>query len=527
MTLAALKRIPSPPRDCLCINDPLSPCYLVHRCTPWTPKLQNLEQQELNPFTSGQAIVTDGTREIRSMGLSSIWTALVGSRVKEITPHRPFSFEQQEAHATELATPRGHHASPYGNHAAAFSEAAISQPTITREEKQAKRRRRGFSLSATKSDGDLRKRKSWFGAKPAADDAPAVPALPPLRPADSSLRWNETHATPAPKLSRPGTAVTVDDQVPWRRPATPEAAHAEQRKSRRLSLGKALLSSRKRSKSTVSQAPPTPVMAKRQSVLGGHRDMAPPVPALPASATELIDPSTGVVPSLEASFDKRRSRRMSFSRTFSRESRKSTASMKSQRGTWWQSSNPDGDEAPPPVPSVPSLTGDDGTATPDSTIGLAASPDHSNFVPGRSDFGEMPVRTVTRGTSIKQPRPVSGVSLSSRKSYKPTNAANGFLKSTTSRSSRRHSLLDDGDGGMICLSDEQQKEWDKLKHLMVTLEARQASPPASVSTDVASLDEESGVLGMLREYEDEENKRHRRMYSNADALAQLEFGTAR
>ncbi|KAK3066914.1 hypothetical protein LTR53_016533, partial [Teratosphaeriaceae sp. CCFEE 6253] len=66
-----------------------------------------------------------------------------------------------------------------------------------------------------------------------------------------------------------------------------------------------------------------------------------------------------------------------------------------------------------------------------------------------------------------------------------------------------------------------------LKHLMVTLEARQASPAASVSTDVASLDEESGVLGMLREYEEEENKRHRRMYSNADALAQLEFGTAR
>jgi len=36
-----------------------------------------------------------------------------------------------------------------------------------------------------------------------------------------------------------------------------------------------------------------------------------------------------------------------------------------------------------------------------------------------------------------------------------------------------------------------------------------------------------GVVGMLRELEDDEDEDDRRMFSNAQALAALEFGTAR
>ncbi|KAK3637963.1 hypothetical protein LTR56_013363 [Elasticomyces elasticus] len=453
------------------------------------------------------------------MGFSSIWTALIGSRVKEITPHRPFSFEQQEAAAVE------EHASAfYTHHAAAFSEAVLNPPVGTQDDKKAKRRSRGFSLSKTKSEGDLKRRKSWFGGKPAAEDAPPMPALPVLRSTGSGLGWYEQGAAAEPQPTRPGTALTTDDPITWSRPVTPEAPQVEKRKSRRLSLGRALMSSRKRSKTTTSQAPPTPKLEKRQSVLGGHRDMA--VPSVPTYATELINPDHGDEPLLESSFQQRKSQRISSNRGFNGERRKSAASARSQRGSWWQSSNPEDGDAPPPVPHVPSLSWDDGSATPESSIAFTASPDNSDFI-DQSVFADSPVRTVTRGTSIKHPRPVSGVSLSSRRSYKPQHAASGFLKSTSDRSSRRHSLLDDGDGGMICLSDEQQREWDKLKNLMITLEGRQDSSPVYKSSEVVSLAEDNGVMGMLRAYEQEEDKKHRRMFSNSEALAALEFGTAR
>ncbi|TKA83532.1 hypothetical protein B0A55_00512 [Friedmanniomyces simplex] len=470
------------------------------------------------------------------MGLSSMWTALVGPRIKEITPHRPFSFEQQQ----EAAAIDAHASAFYSHHAAAFSEAVLRPPPTAQEDKATKRRSRGFSLSKTKSEGNLRKRKSWFGGKPAAEDAPAVPALPVLRSTGSGLGWIEQDAVPAAEPTRPGTALTTDDQISWSRPATPEAPPVEKRKSRRLSLGRALKGSRKPSKSTAPPVPQTPKLQKRQSVLGGHRDMTVPAPTIPAFSTELINPSPSDAQSTGNSFEKRKSQRVSLSRAFTRERSKSTTSNRSSRNTWWQSHNPDGNpeddyDAPPPVPAVPSLTWDyDGTATPDSSIAFtASSPDNSDAPTiDPAVFADSPIRTVTvsRATSIKHPRPVSGVSLSSRRSgYKPQHAAQGFLRSTSERSVRRHSLLDDGDGGMICLSDEQQRGWEELKHLMVTLEGRQdgGASPVYKSPDVVSLAEDNGVLGMLRQMEEDEDRRHRRMYSNAEALAALEFGTAR
>ncbi|KAK0867194.1 hypothetical protein LTS02_004361 [Friedmanniomyces endolithicus] len=170
------------------------------------------------------------------MGLTSIWSAIVGLRIKEITPHRPFSFErQQEAGGVEA-----HANAFYTHHAAAFSEAAIRQPPPSpREDKSAKRRSRGFSLSKAKSEGSLKKRKSWFGGKPAAEDAPPVPALPVLRSTGSGLGWVEHDALAVPEVepTRPGTALTTDDQISWSRPTTPERPQVEKRKSRRLSLG--------------------------------------------------------------------------------------------------------------------------------------------------------------------------------------------------------------------------------------------------------------------------------------------------
>ena len=382
------------------------------------------------------------------MGFSSVWAAITGSRVKEISSHRPFSFEQQECHARELAALQAHSGSPYGNHAAAYSAVQLNQASARPEDKKAKRRSRGFSLSKTKSESDLKKRRSWFGGRPAAEDAPAVPALPKSRPVDSGIGWGGSNANAVSNQTRPGTALTTDNELSWSRPTTPQTSQLEKRKSKRLSLSKALSSGRTRSKSIISQPPQTPKLQKRQSVLGGHRNMAPEASPAPAFTPEQTYAEPAMSPLLEDSFNKRRSMQ-SLHRTPTVDKRKSTASVRSQRSqrnTWWQSSNPDDDNAPPPVPSVPSLGWSGGTATPDSSIAHTASPDYTYQIE-QATFAANPIRTVTRGSSIKHPRPVSGVSLSSRKSYKPKNAATGFLKSTSQRSSRRHSLLDDGDGG--------------------------------------------------------------------------------
>ncbi|KAK0925062.1 hypothetical protein LTR91_004254 [Friedmanniomyces endolithicus] len=448
------------------------------------------------------------------MGLTSIWSAIVGLRIKEITPHRPFSFErQQEAGGVEA-----HANAFYTHHAAAFSEAAIRQPPPSpREDKSAKRRSRGFSLSKAKSEGSLKKRKSWFGGKPAAEDAPPVPALPVLRSTGSGLGRPDllepTHDARAATSGEAqeqalvsGLSSEGESEARLDRPAT--SADAE--------TGKATISPRR---------PPRHVSRHNHRPILRHHPH---------------QPSPGVVvPAAEHPLEKRKSQRKSL---FSRERSKSSAShYQSSRNTWWASStntnplssDPDDSFAAPPIPAVPALIWDnDGTATPDSSIAFTASPDNSDTsvaIEHAVFAADSPVRTVTRGASIKHPRPVSGVSLSSRKSYVPRNAAKGFLRSTSGRSSRRHSLLDDGDGGMICLSDEQQREWEKLKHLMITLEGRQdqGGSPVYKSPDVVSLAEDNGVLGMLRQMEEEEDRRHRLMYSNAEALAALEFGTGR
>lgn len=237
----------------------------------------------------------------------------------------------------------------------------------------------------------------------------------------------------------------------------------------------------------------------------------PPVPAMPG---QLVDPQAGVVPPVAK--ERRVSKRLSLRRLSRSRSKSDAGASQHARMNSWQKLDDH------PLPPMPALVRDDSLHTPESSVATTRSPVQSEFIDPRI-LADSPM-TVTRQGSIKQPRPVSGVSLTAkrRRSYVPKNAANGFLKSTTARSassgggtdrrgSHRHSLMDDGEGGVVCLNEEQQREWDKLKHLMEVMEKRQ----------------DDGVFGMLRELEADEDRMDRAMFSNVEALAALEFGEAR
>ena len=421
------------------------------------------------------------------MGLSSFWSQLTGSRVKEITPHhRPFSFERQQDEVSNVQIARRFDAETN-----AAQDVALSRPATTAGDRQARRKSRGPILAKQKSEGNLKKRRSWFGGRPAhEEDVPALPALPPF----GGHRFIAD--MPNEKAARPGTAVTANERISWSKSTTPEAytPKLEKRKS---------FFHRKRSKSWFGGRP-------------AEVD-APAVPPMPMRA-DIQQRAIDAAPLEREDGEEKRNSRLSLGRASSR-----SASIKRKRKSWLQSSNPDDtDDEPPTLPPVPPLAQHDHFYTPDSSVATTRSPDQADFVdpavfadsPVRSYPAESPIHTISRCNSIKQPRPISGVSLSSRRSYVPKNAASGFLKSTTNsrRSSYRHSLLDDGDGGMMFLSEEQQLEWEKLKKLLEVVERRQNDE----------------IIGKLREEDEDEygNKRDRGLDSNAEALAALQFGDA-
>ncbi|KAK4545640.1 hypothetical protein LTR36_002593 [Oleoguttula mirabilis] len=446
------------------------------------------------------------------MGLTTFWTQLTAPRVREIAPQQRLSNPEQRGPGTTSSVQK---ARKYNTEPNVISDVILTQPAISAEEGKMRRRSRGGVLTQQRSEGNLRKRRSWFGGRPAVDEnVPDVPTLPLF----CSGRNRHMADQSVTGIGRPGTALTTDEQVPWSRSVTPEGYEGKEKR-------KSIFGSRKRSQSSVSQVK----SKKRQSWFGGRAsdDDAPPMPAAPT--TRRMEQTGQQSYAVQAPENEGTSgRRLSRSRAPSRPRSKSNVSSKSKRKSWFQSRNPDDadiEEEQPPVPQMPALMYDYGhaTPTPDSSVATTRSPDQSNFIdhnifadsPVRAFMTEDPVKTMRRGNSIKQPRPISGVSLSSRRrSYIPKNAANGFLRSASgNRASQRHSLLDDGDGGMICLSEEQQVEWDKLKHLMEVMESRQ----------------DDGVIGMLRELEEDEHaeRRHdRSMYRNDDALAALEFGVA-
>lgn len=112
-----------------------------------------------------------------------------------------------------------------------------------------RRRSRGFSLSRTKSEHTVTKRKSWFGGKSSTTEP--VPALPPMpvltnaRPAHPASRISGNNLTALPghartsskfkegeTTARPGTAISTND------PVRPTTADSSKRHSRRLSLNR-------------------------------------------------------------------------------------------------------------------------------------------------------------------------------------------------------------------------------------------------------------------------------------------------
>ncbi|KAH9814278.1 hypothetical protein Tdes44962_MAKER05716 [Teratosphaeria destructans] len=497
------------------------------------------------------------------MGLSSFWSQITGPRVKEITPRNRFSWEDEVLPpSVPITSTRNRSQSsiqPTSTH---------QQPVSSFDEMNFRRRSRSgtvVSVKKHKSDSNLKlkKRKSWFGGKAEAPpDIPSVPALPSLQ----TLMDERSPAAPFDEHFRPGTAVTTDEPITW--PRAPSPPKDEDKKERRKSIfgrkwrsqsaASHLQPSTGDGKAQEERAPPLPPTSSAstaptlapinptarpplptslfsanfsQPLSPGFPPSTPPAPGFVPASPKVLDhaishPSqplcTLTNPKRIDSQETIQSKRRSLSNVFARSRSKSTVSAvsnKNKRRSWFASSNPDDDDdrsgSSTDIPQVPPLVSGNGSETPDSSVGTARSPDPFKI----AAWAEGTSATGYRDGSISTPRAVSGLSLTARRrrSYTPKNAAGGFLSSTSPkaggsdrRSSYRHSLLDDGDGGMICLSDEQQREWEKLKHLMDLMEQRQ----------------DNGVIAMLRELEEDEERDQRSRFSNAQALAALEFGEA-
>lgn len=370
----------------------------------------------------------------------------------------------------------------------------------TSEGKKQRRLSRRTS-STSKSSKRLSRSLSIFGGRAdedSDDDIPAVPAIPRASPWEQQRDQGRYFGMVDDNPVRPGTAITSDELYNTAAAATNHDAPARN-KENRLSRGFSL----NRSKSTASRA----------------------------------------------SYSSKRS-----------------SSTKRKRRSWFApgSSNPDDEDDTPPLPQIPSLV-HDGALTPSTDASdferflhtsheaaqrrisqrMSQQPtDYERFMRESRMYDDAmgePAHVAHRSSKdMKQPRPKSTIS-AKRGSYAgPRNAAAAFLKTSTEvppkvRRSWRRSYGPGAHGGrapdderalnvdMVCLSDEQQQEWEKLKELMEVMEKRQ----------------DDGVFGMLRQLEEDEDEesfvRHskherdteRGIYENRDALAALEYGTAR
>ncbi|KAF2172532.1 hypothetical protein M409DRAFT_17763 [Zasmidium cellare ATCC 36951] len=257
------------------------------------------------------------------------------------------------------------------------------------------------------------------------------------------------HTTTTEDSVRPGTAITTD---------------TIETQGRRHSIARSL--SRKKSWFK-SQEPQVTVEA---------------LPPMPVTINQPTKAATSTLPA-----DQRR-RRNSVKTIERRGSTASTVRPKvKKRSSFWASSNPDDSDSD--VPPVPALIRD---GTPDSNSN-ASSDDNQ------------PARRTARGDGIKQPRPLSTVSTSSRKSYTPKSAAKGFLKSTNGaseeqRKSFRQSFHLEDESDLVCLTEEQRIEWAKLMNNQSKFEERPATEVPQTKV-----------------------KKNNVRYSNAQALAALEF----
>ena len=408
------------------------------------------------------------------MGLTSFWAQFTGPRVKEI------STQQRTRSAT---TPNGRVTSKYYSEPSFTSGVVLTQPSV-RDDKTSKRKSQALGSVKAKSNGNAAKRKSWFGTAKSSEDRPAMPTLPASYA--GPLGGHRELDTPS---DGPAQAPTINDGF-YERPAA--RADGDERESRRMSISRALGIKRSESASAPNDR------QKRRSWFGGAADTDEDIPPLP--------PMPIIVPAVVKENADLKGRRKSVGGTTGRPRSKSeTAARTSKRRSWFQSSNPD-DEDVPQVPALPGLTYDS-SVTSDGRTASARSSGHDHLL---SD-PENPYRTVTRGNSMRQPRPVS---MTHRRSYTPKYADKSFLKTTGTAgdSSARKSFsqptyVDEEMYQRVTLSNEQQQEWDKLKNLMQVMEQRQ----------------DDGVFSMLRELEDDEENESRQIYSNAQALAALDW----
>lgn len=200
----------------------------------------------------------------------------------------------------------------------------------------------------------------------------------------------------------------------------------------------------------------------------------PPFPATPVAVDRSSRPTTATLPA-----DKRASRRQSLNR---QQSQASTKSRRRSRSSYWASSNPDESESDV-VPPVPALVRDGS--------GENTRSDSEDTVGGGNTHERKAVRRM------------STMSTSSRKSYTPRTATKAFLRSTSTateadRRSFRQSFKMDADANIVCLTKEQEIEWSKLMNKERSHKRKDSDP-----------------------YDSEADAK----FSNAQALASLEFGT--
>lgn len=597
------------------------------------------------------------------MGLASFWTSITGSRVREIAPakDRNATLDRRPATSSGVRTARktpsidddDDDGAELNRVESLLTKNIIEPPPATAatfEENKARRRSRGLSLSRSKTDDGVKRRRSLFGAKKDVEQSetvPDVPTLPtlsaiysrqaphhlndtdrpstavsaiasptspgPFSPASTVAAWPTT-APRAPPIAAP-EVFELPAEVPASTITTAAKISTEPaievKKSRRRSLGEALSGKRSKSmgakelssKGVNGDTPPIPALAKEQAAdavskiheeeerrtgtrsrrnsnasvaskasrasrksrrkswwqRGKKHDedisALPPVPGVThghakQSSTETPAGNVDVsaFPSAPAAKMAGAEDGDDTASIRTTRSEKSTARSKPQspktkkprpvssasqvrwrRRSWWASSNPDdSDDDSNPLPPIPLLVRSAGT-TPDSS-------------PTNSHTGHSP----SHNNSNKPPRPVSGVSASG---YRPRSAAKSFLVSTTPvsdnvRKSVRHSLhggdedLDVASGndrGTYCLSAEQAKEWEKLKHLMAVMDRRRDVQRKKFGEEsVADLFPAApkglaggGGGGIVKAEEIEEERKGGVPFSNRSALAALEVGVAK
>lgn len=105
------------------------------------------------------------------MGLSTFLSQLTAPKVKEITPQQ-VAYKSEQRRARMPA--QKHHSEPNVLHnviETSGTQAVGENPRIVQHTRP--------QLVKQTSEGNLKKRRSWFGGKPAPErDVPAMPALP-------------------------------------------------------------------------------------------------------------------------------------------------------------------------------------------------------------------------------------------------------------------------------------------------------------------------------------------------------------